>query len=79
MIPDLRKSIALGKYPGFAIYFLVRAAVIVERSVDAMKEAMKKLMKAAQVTGLRNLYAEDKIHENNKKPANAYSMEQSPS
>jgi len=32
-----------------------------------MKETMKTLMKAAQVTGLRSLYAEDKIHESNKK------------
>jgi len=31
-------------------FFLVRAAVIVERSVDSMKEAVKKLMKAAQIT-----------------------------
>jgi hypothetical protein len=53
-------------------FFLVRSAVIVERSVDAMKETMKKLMKAAQATGLRNLCAEDKIHESNKKPANSY-------
>jgi len=47
--------------------FIVRAAVIVERSVEVMKETMKKLTKAAQVTGLRNLYAEDKMHGSNKK------------
>ena len=34
---------------------------MVERSVDAMKGTVKKLMKAAQITGLRNLYAEDKM------------------
>jgi len=62
MIPDLRKGIACGRYPGFAFFFfLVRATVMVERSVDAMKGTVKKLMKAAQITGLRNLYAEDKM------------------
>jgi len=51
---------------------MVRAAAIVEISIEAMKETMKKLTKAAQVTGLRNLYPEDKMHESNKKPSNTY-------